>query len=311
MSRAAGTERLDRLVAARWPISRTRARQLIEAGDVEVDGEVVTKASVHVSVAADIEVDVVYEVTPAPEPDPAVAVSVAHEDDHVIVVDKPAGLVVHPGHGNPDGTLVNGLLARYPELADVGDPDRPGLVHRLDAGTSGLLAVGRTADAHAALVDAMKERHIERRYVALVHGLVPEAAGRIEGPIGRDPRAPTRMAVTVDGRPAVTHYEVDRRWSQFDELPDDALSDGCTLLRCRLETGRTHQIRVHVAAIDHPIVGDPLYGGDEALSLDRPFLHAASLRFDHPVTGEDVAVESPLPPELVAALERLDAGQPG
>jgi 23S rRNA pseudouridine1911/1915/1917 synthase len=230
----------------------------------------------------------------SPVADPSVAVPVVFEDEHVVVVDKPAGLVVHPGAGSGAGTMVHGLLASHPDIAGVGgDEVRPGIVHRLDAGTSGLLVVARTEAAHADLVAQLAARSVERRYRALVHGTVAAPAGLVDGPLGRDPRDPTRFAVVVGGKEARTRYEVLERRA------------ATTLLACRLETGRTHQIRVHLAAIGHPVVGDPVYGGRHELGLTRPYLHAFRLGFNHPATGERVAFESPLPPDLVEA----DAGR--
>ncbi len=216
----------------------------------------------------------------------------------MIVLDKPAGLVVHPGAGNSAGTLVNGLLARYPELAGVGaDSERPGIVHRLDAGTSGLLVVARNQTAYDDLVAQMAGRSARRTYLALVWG-VPEArAGAVDAPIGRSARMPTRMAVTADGKAARTRYEVEEAFT-------DPVSS--SLLRCRLETGRTHQIRVHLAAIGHPVVGDERYGGVRpGLDAPRPMLHATALAFRHPGTGAEMAFDSPLPPDMANVVSHL------
>jgi 23S rRNA pseudouridine1911/1915/1917 synthase len=231
-----------------------------------------------------------------PGADSSIEVVVRHEDDDVVVVAKPAGLVVHPGAGHPDGTLVNGLLARYPELADVGDPARPGIVHRLDRDTSGLLVVARSPAAYEGLVEMLAAHDVERRYVALVWGIPDAARGVIDAPIGRSVRRPTRMSVREGGRAARTAYEVVETFRE----PEVAR------LACKLETGRTHQIRVHLQAIGHPVVGDAAYGGQrKAIALDRPFLHAGGLAFAHPVTGVGVAIEEPLAPELAQLLERL------
>ncbi len=233
-----------------------------------------------------------------PVPDPGVAFGVVHEDDSVIVVDKPAGLVVHPGAGNRDGTLVNGLLARYPELAGVGNPDRPGIVHRLDAGSSGLLVVARTGAAVGALVTQFAAHTAGRRYQALVWGHPSAAHGIIDAPIGRDPGDPLKMALVAGGRPARTEYEVVARL---------AAPAAVALLACRLETGRTHQIRVHLAGIGHPLVGDSVYGDRRAtLGLERPFLHAAELSFEHPATGARMTFTSPLPADLADLLASLE-----
>jgi 23S rRNA pseudouridine1911/1915/1917 synthase len=221
---------------------------------------------------------------------PPLDIRIAYEDEHLLVVDKPAGLVVHPGAGHAEGTLVQGLLGRG---LTGGDPERPGIVHRLDRDTSGLLVVARTEAAYEGLRALVKGRKLEREYVTLVRGRPHSRSGRIEAAIGRDRREPTRMSLDTDTpRPAVTHFEV------VELLRDHAL------LRVRLETGRTHQIRVHLAAIGLPVVGDPVYGvRDEGLR--RQFLHAARLGFPHPVSGERVEAVSPLPPDLEAALERV------
>ncbi len=285
-----GGERVDKAVALLTGLSRSDITQMVEAGAVQVNGRAVGSRSRRLAAGEVLEVEV-----PAPQDrslvgDASVEVPVVFEDDHVLVVDKPAGLVVHPGAGNQGGTMVHGLLARYPELAGVGgDVERPGVVHRLDAGTSGLLVVARTEPAFHHLVAQLAARSVARRYRALVHGRVVAPAGLVDGPIGRDPREPTRHAVVAGGKEARTRYEVLDR--------DDATS----LLACRLETGRTHQIRVHLAAIGHPVVGDVLYGGHLDLALARPYLHAFGLAFDHPATGERVNFDSPVPPDLVEA----------
>lgn len=214
---------------------------------------------------------------------------VAYEDEHLLVVDKPAGVVVHPGAGHASGTLVHGLVGQ----AEGGEEDRPGIVHRLDRDTSGLLVVARSDEAHERLQDLVRQRAIERHYVALVRGRPRSWRGKIDAPIGRDRDEPTRQSLDTDKpRDAVTHFEVAE------------LLLGYTLLNVRLETGRTHQIRVHLAAVDLPVVGDPVYGVPDQ-TLGRQFLHANRLAFDHPFTGERLEVESPLPPDLAAYLGRL------
>jgi 23S rRNA pseudouridine1911/1915/1917 synthase len=288
-------ERLDRAVALLTGWTRSEVQALVEAGAVLVDGARAAKSR---RLATDDVIEVLAEpaVTALPAADPDVPVVVRHEDADVVVVAKPAGLVVHPGAGHPDGTLVNGLLARYPEIAAVGDPTRPGIVHRLDRDTSGLLVVARSPAAYEGLVEMLAAHDVERRYDALVWGTPDAARGVIDAPIGRSVRRPTRMAVREGGRSARTGYEVVRSFRE----PDVAL------LECRLETGRTHQIRVHLQAIGHPVVGDAAYGGSRAmLALDRPFLHAGGLAFVHPVTGARVAVDEELAPELAEVLTRL------
>jgi 23S rRNA pseudouridine1911/1915/1917 synthase len=219
------------------------------------------------------------------------ALQIAFQDEHLLVVDKGAGLVVHPARGHREDTLAQ-LLA---PLTAGGEPERAGIVHRLDRDTSGLLVVSRSQEVHRRLQAALAARKIEREYLALVEGRPPARTGTIEAPIGRDPRVRTRMAVGgVSPREARTHFTLER-----------ALT-GTSLLRLRLETGRTHQIRVHLQAIGHPVVGDPEYGTAGMLGLERQFLHATRLAFDHPVTGERVEVHSALPPDLQAALERAE-----
>ena len=289
-------ERLDRCVALLADVSRSVAATMIDGGNVRVDGAVVTSGSSRLVAGQRLSARRPEPVDPRPLPDAGVEFDVAYEDEHVVVVDKPAGLVVHPGAGHAAGTLVHGLIHRYPEIAAVGEPHRPGVVHRLDRGTSGLLVVARTAVAHAALVEQMAAHEPERVYLALVWGQPGSDHGTIDAPIGRSTRHPTRMTVTERGRSAVTHYTVERRFE--DPRP-------VALVRCRLDTGRTHQIRVHLRAIGHPVVGDRDYdGGRPGIDPGRPFLHASELRFAHPVTGELVAVESPLPVELVRVLDR-------
>jgi 23S rRNA pseudouridine1911/1915/1917 synthase len=288
-------ERVDRALATLTGWSRAEIGRLCDAGDVLVGGRAAIKSR-RVTPGEVIELLAEPEPTVAPGPDPEVAIEVRHADDDVIVVVKPAGLVVHPGAGHPGGTLVNGLLAHFPELAGVGDPARPGLVHRLDRDTSGLLVVARSARAYDALVEELARREVERRYVALVWGVLDAPRGVIDAPIGRSQSRRTRMAVRETGRQARTSYEVT---GTFEDPPT-------SLLVCRLETGRTHQIRVHLAAIGHPVVGDRAYRGNRpALPLARPFLHAGTLAFTHPATGETMRFEEPLPADLATVLVTL------
>jgi 23S rRNA pseudouridine1911/1915/1917 synthase len=217
-------------------------------------------------------------------------------DDHLLVIDKPAGLVVHPARGHREGTLSQLLTSMDVGGAGGGDPDRPGIVHRLDRDTSGLIVVARTEDAHRLLQDALRKRLIEREYLALVEGLPPARTGTIEAPIGRHPRIRTRMAVGGSAsREARTHFTLERSLH------------GVSLLRLRLDTGRTHQIRVHLQAIGHPVCGDPEYGSSGSLGLSRQFLHATRLAFPHPITSQPIEVFSPLPEDLRRALQRAEA----
>ena len=287
-SEAAG-ERLDRFLASLPEIgSRAAAERLLEHGGALVEGGQAAKS--HRLVGGE---ELSFEAMPA-EPAPLEAeelpLGIAFEDEHLLVVDKPAGVVVHPAPGHASGTLVHGLAG----LLGGGDaPDRPGIVHRLDRDTSGLMVVARTEDSYRGLRNLVRRRALERRYKALVRGRPRSWSGRIEAPLGRDRRDPTRMSLDTDTpRDAVTHFEVER------------LVDGHALLDVRLETGRTHQIRIHLAAIGLPVIGDPVYGVPDP-GLRRQFLHAWRLAFPHPLTGEPVEVESPLPPELQVALARL------
>ncbi|MGH9085855.1 MAG: RluA family pseudouridine synthase [Acidimicrobiales bacterium] len=292
-------ERVDRVVAMLTGCSRAEAADLVAAGAVTVAGSAVTTRSSRVRAGDVVAVEVPDRAALAElRPEPEVHLTVVHEDDDLLVLDKPAGLVVHPGAGRATGTLVHGLLAAYPEVAGVGsDPSRPGIVHRLDKGTSGLLLVARTQRAYEALVAALSARAVHRRYRALVWGHVAAASGLIDAPIGRSTREPTRMSVDVRGKEARTRYEVIRHASEPVEV---------TELACTLETGRTHQIRVHLRSIGHPVVGDARYDGNrQSLPLDRPFLHAEGLALDHPVTGVPLSFESPLPADLQAVLSTL------
>jgi 23S rRNA pseudouridine1911/1915/1917 synthase len=290
-------QRLDRVVALVADVSRAEAAALVGGGAVTVDGRAVTKVSERVAEGARVSVDVEDVAVAALAPDPDVPIRVVHVDDEVIVVDKQPDLVVHPGAGHATGTLVGGLLARFPEIAAVGDPERPGIVHRLDRDTSGLLVVARTPRAYESLVGQLSARTVERRYLALVSGVPDPPRGLVDAPIGRAPRQPTLMAVRADGKEARTRYQV---------LEPFAEPSPVALVECRLETGRTHQIRVHMRAIEHPIVGDTRYGGGRTKVVSpRPFLHAAELAFLDPATGERVHAASPLPDDLAAVLDGL------
>jgi len=290
--------RIDRVVSLVADVSRSAAAALIDAGAVTVDGQVVVAGKERVQQGQTITVDV----SQAPGPElPAAqaggAVDIVHEDESVVVVNKAAGIVVHPGAGNPDGTLVNFLLDLYPEMASAGDPMRPGIVHRLDAGTTGLMVVARTAAAYDSLVAQMTARSVTRVYSALVWGIPASVNGVIDAPIGRDHRDVTRMAVVVDGRASRTHYALEQSF----HTPREA-----SLLECRLETGRTHQIRVHLASIGHPVVGDAQYGGARAgIRAGRPMLHARELAFDHPRTGERVTFQAAAPADFAAVVATL------
>ena len=287
----AGGERLDVLLAQRLG-SRSRAQRLIVAGQVLVDGATVRKNH-RVTGGECVVVDETQAQAQAPDADAPVApFAVAYEDEHLIVVDKPAGVVVHPARGHREGTLAQALSGRAAGGEEAG---RAGIVHRLDRNTSGLLVVSKDDAVHRALKAALAAREMRREYLALVEGRPPARSGTIEAPIGRDRR--NRVLMSVDSvadapKDAITHFEVERTLAQ------------ATLLRVRLQTGRTHQIRVHMRAIGHPVCGDREYGRADLYGLKRQFLHAARLAFAHPVTGAPVDVSSPLPDDLQVALEQ-------
>ena len=301
----AGT-RLDRWLAGRLPdLSRTRLRALIEGGQVRVGGHAV-KAAHRLRAGERVEVFI-----PPPPPETmapeAIPLRIVLEDEDVLVVDKPAGMVTHPGAGQRTGTLAAAALAHAPGIAGVGGPRRPGIVHRLDKGTSGLIVLAKTQRAYEALTAQLARRSVNRRYLCLVHGTVTRQSGVIDAPIGRDPRSRVRMAVAREGKGkrAVTRFTVLERFR------------GATFLECRLETGRTHQIRVHLASLGHPLLGDETYGrrraapvGDLELArlireLDGVALHAAGLAFIHPGSGAPVELLSPLPDRMERLLSRL------
>ena len=268
--------------------SRGKIQSWIRDGRVVIDGSTATSPSLRLREACEITVDAPEIVSMAALP-VDLPIDVAFEDEHLLVIDKPSGLTIHPGAGHDDDTLVNGLLHRYPEIADVGEPDRPGIVHRLDRDTSGLMVVARTAESYARLSETIRNHEVTRIYTALVLGHVEPTVGIIDAPVGRDSRFPMRMTATRDGREARTKYEVKEQFVSS------------ALLDVELETGRTHQIRVHLESLGFPVAGDPTYG-KPAFKLERQFLHASHLTFQHPITGDEVSVESSLPDHLVTAL---------
>jgi 23S rRNA pseudouridine1911/1915/1917 synthase len=286
---AAG-ERLDRFLAGLTELgSRAAAERLLHEGKVLVDGAPRSKSH-RLTGGEELEVDIP-EGRPSDLVPEELPLRVPYSDEHLLVVDKPAGIVVHPSAGHAEGTLVHGLLGEG--IAGGEEAGRPGIVHRLDRDTSGLLVVARTDEAHRRLQDLVRSRELVREYLALVRGRPHSRAGRIEAPVGRDRIDPTKMSLdTSTPRDAITHFEV------VELLRDHSL------LRVRLETGRTHQIRVHLGAIDLPVAGDPVYGIPGDLGLERQFLHAARLAFAHPFTNAAVEIESPLPDDLGQALER-------
>lgn len=297
--------RLDQFLAARVAnASRSRLKQLIEDGEVTVSGRPVKPSHrLRAGEAVELESPAPLNLTDfAPEDIP---LDIVYEDDSIVVVNKPAGLVVHPAAGVPSGTLANALAFNFRLLTTRGGAVRPGIVHRLDRDTSGLIVVAKTDDAHESLSDQFRAREVVKYYVALVHGATKDERGRVEEPVGRDPRNRTRMSVVRGGRQALTLWRVRQRFTRF------------TLLDVEIKTGRTHQIRVHLAWMKHPVVGDEVYGAgrDNTIrdararsavrSLGRQFLHAERLGLRHPRTGEFLKFRAPLPPELSALLELL------
>jgi len=287
---ALGGMRLDQALAQLFPqYSRNRLQVWLKAGHITIDGELAAPRRI-----VDGGERVLVEPPPAPDALPKaqrMALKIVYEDAQIIVVDKPAGLVVHPGAGVPDGTLMNGLLAHAPQLAAV---PRAGIVHRLDKDTSGLLVVAKTVEAQAHLAQQLAERSVRRLYLALVQG-DPPASGAIDAPVGRDSRARTRMAVTHRGKPARTRYRVLERYGR------------AALVECRLETGRTHQIRVHFQHIRHPLVGDTVYrrGTRHGISFPRQALHATELSLVHPSSKQTMTWRSPLPRDMKRLVEEL------
>lgn len=287
-------QRLDKFVADRQPDwSRTAVQSWIREQRIRVDGCIV-KGNYRLKEGERVEVDVPAPVEMAVEAE-AIPLDIAYEDADVVVVNKPRGMVVHPAPGNSSGTLVNALLAHCDDLSGIGGVYRPGIVHRIDKDTSGLIMVAKNDTAHHSLAAQLKEHSVERRYIAVVHGNPSHDRGRIDAPIGRDPRFRQRMAVEhKHGKPAVTHFEVLERLAR------------ATMLACRLETGRTHQIRVHMKMIGHPLVGDPLYSNQShRYSIQGQALHAETLGFTHPRSGERIRLTAALPEDMHKLITEL------
>jgi len=299
-------QRLDVVVARRLARSRTACAELIRAGRVLVDGKPAKPASL-VEARQRVHVD-------APPPRDSAAlpqdlpIRIVHDEPDFCVVDKPPGMATHPARGTPDGTLVNALLARLGPLPQINGVRRPGIVHRLDKDTSGLLVVAKTDRGMAALTQMMAARRIKRAYDAVVWGIPANPRGVIEAPLGRDPHVRTKFAVRDDGRRAVTHYDVTEPFAGI-AVADPAAPTSAALLHLELETGRTHQIRVHCAAIGHPLVGDDVYGAHyRGQQMPRQALHAAELSFDHPFRGDALRFTAPWPADFASLIERLRAG---
>ena len=296
-------ERLDRLISFIGNISRSEASTLIRDNGVFVNGETVTRPSFKVAVGNQIKFSTrESEINQEIEADSTIDFTVIHTDPDFFVVDKPAGLVVHPGAGNLSGTLVNGLLSMSPQIREVGERTRPGIVHRLDKGTSGLLLVANTDYAYQFFVDQLSKHEVKRIYQALVWGIPEGPEGIVDAPIGRSSKNRKKMAIVANGKTAKTIYVVNKSWS----------TSKVSLLEVELETGRTHQIRVHLSSIGNPVVGDEIYGGNRKnFTLRRQFLHAQKLCFEHPRDGSLCEFESPLPEELKDVLVTLDEVENG
>lgn len=283
----------ENLMLLDYPVSRSQVQTWIEDGYVTRDGrQVKSSESVVNGMTYDVEVPMEAELEVEPEP---MNLDIVHQDDDVVVVNKPRGLVVHPGAGNWRGTLVNGLLGARLSLSSLGGHLRPGVVHRIDKDTSGLLVAARTDRAYHGLTTQLRNHTVERSYRAIAHGRVPHRVGVVDAPVGRDPHQRQRMAVTDGGKDAVTHFRVAEWLDDYSYLELD------------LETGRTHQIRVHMAYIGHPLAGDKLYGPRRTLPIEGQALHAATLGFVHPATQQPMRFEAPLPDDMAVLLEQLRA----
>mgnify|MGYP004462487743 FL=1 len=279
-----GKERLDQFLAKKMDVSRSKIQKLISEGKVLVDGKTVS-ASFLVDYENDIEVndDLNYEITVEKENIP---LDIVYEDDYLLIVNKKSGMVVHPAAGNYSGTLVNALLYRF-DLKGGSEKYRPGIVHRIDKDTSGLMVVAKDEKTHELLSEMIKNKEVERKYIAIVEGVIPHETGTIDAPIGRDINNRQKMAVTsVNGKDSITHFRVLERFSKY------------TLIECTLETGRTHQIRVHMAYIGYPIVNDPVYGRSKNTTEYGQYLHSKSIRFIHPITKKEMYFETDMPFEF-------------
>lgn len=289
---SSGRDRLDVLLCAAGEVTRSRVEKLIREGRATVDGRVESKPGMKPREGAELCL-FLPEVMEAQAQAQDIPLQILYEDDHLAVVIKPHGMVVHPAAGNEDGTLVNALLFHLSSLSGIGGVARPGIVHRLDKDTSGLLLVAKSDEAHVALSRQLANREMEKHYFTVVEGTMKEPRGVVEAPIARSKTDRKRMAVDSEGRPAITE------WRVVEELRD------ATLLDVHLITGRTHQIRVHMASIHHPVAGDPIYGWKKGASVPRLMLHAYTLSFTHPITGARLQFQAPLPAEFAKAIEKL------
>ncbi len=289
--------RLDVFLTEKWGQveSRSNVQRVIKAGEVRIDGRPVSRVSAKINAGQIVEIANLTKADSAGLIVPSdIPLVVMYEDDDIAVINKPVGMTVHPGAGHTDDTLANAAVHRWPRIVAIGESDRPGIVHRLDRDTSGLMVIALSQPAYTKLSEMIRDRKITRIYTALVHGIPKSSQGVVDAPIGRSPHNRTRQAINGSGRPSRTHYRVDYDLGDF------------AYLEIRLETGRMHQIRVHMDAIGHPVIGDQMYGRRKNLpNLNRQFLHASKLEFKHPVTGAPVSVSSELPDDLKQALETL------
>ncbi|MBT5253511.1 MAG: RluA family pseudouridine synthase [Chloroflexi bacterium] len=289
-------KRLDVFLSENWDQaeSRSAAQRIIKAGEVSIDGVTISRVSVKLTEGQVVQANADGSIASKSIIASNIPLTIAYEDEHIAVVDKVVGMTAHPGSGHLDDTLANAAAYKWPHIVEIGEPDRPGIVHRLDKDTSGLMVIALTEPAYTRLSEMIRNHEITRIYSALVHGIPKSQIGVVDAPIGRSPFYRKRQAIDENGRPSRTHYKVDYVFGDF------------AFLEIRLETGRMHQIRVHMDAIGHPVIGDQTYGRQKNLpNLNRQFLHASKLEFDHPMTGERMSVTSELPSDLTRALEAL------
>ena len=289
-------KRLDVFLSEHWDEAESRsvAQRAIKAGEVSIDGITISRVSAKLTVGQVIQASSDGTVAPTSIIKSNIPLDIAYEDEHIAVINKVVGMTAHPGSGHIDDTVANAAAYKWPKIVEIGEPDRPGIVHRLDKDTSGLMVIALTEPAYIRLSEMIRNHEITRIYSALVHGIPKSQKGVVDAPIGRSPYYRKRQAIDENGRHSRTHYRVDYQFGDF------------AFLEIQLETGRMHQIRVHMDAIGHPVIGDQTYGRQKNLpNLNRQFLHASKLEFDHPVTGKRLSVTSELPADLTRALEAL------